>query len=90
MLKMKLSLLISFFAMYLSGCGSFVTGISHGPTCPYQGVQLDVYAATDWATLKSTYGGILPLAIIDLPFSFVFDTFTLEKADGGDRCPRKF
>jgi uncharacterized protein YceK len=76
--------------MYLSGCGSLGAGITHGPNCPYQGVHLDFWATTNWATLKSTYGSIIPLAIIDLPFSFVFDTFVLEKADGGDLCPRKF
>ncbi|MNE34941.1 lipoprotein [compost metagenome] len=89
-MKARATLSIFSFLMLLSGCGSFGAGVMHGPSCPYQGVHLDFWAATDWSTVKNTYGVIIPMAIIDLPFSFVFDTFTLEKADGGDRCPRKF
>ncbi|WP_375154757.1 YceK/YidQ family lipoprotein [Pseudomonas sp. PDM25] len=77
-------------AVVLSGCGSFGAVLIHGPTCPYQGVHLDLYAATDWTTIKYTYGAIVPLAIIDVPFSFVFDTFSLGYATGGDLCPRDF
>jgi uncharacterized protein YceK len=74
----------------ISGCGSFWAGVVHGPTCPYQGVQFDFKMATNWDAIKGTYGFVIPLAVVDLPFSFVVDTFTLGQADGGDRCPRKF
>lgn len=66
----------------------------NGPACPYQGVQLDFHAATDWTLIKGSNGLIIPLAIIDLPFSFVLDTLTLGNAlDAGSgelNCPRKF
>lgn len=74
----------------ISGCGSFGAAVSYGPTCPYQGVQFDFKIATNWNVIKQTCGSIIPLAVIDLPFSFVFDAFTLGQADGGDKCPRKF
>lgn len=89
MIKIKLVLLVVVTAL-LSGCGSFAAGISHGPTCPYQGVGFDFALATDWNIIKKTYGLLVPLTIVDLPFSFVIDTFALGKADGGDLCPRKF
>jgi len=74
----------------ISGCGYIGAGVTNGPQCPYQGVHLDLYSITDWETIKSTYGLVIPLAIVDLPFSFVFDTLVIDKADGGDKCPRNF
>jgi uncharacterized protein YceK len=77
-----------------SGCAAIGAAVMNGPTCPYQGVQLDFHAATDWTLIKGSNGLIIPLAIIDLPFSFVFDTLTLGgalEADNGElNCPRKF
>jgi uncharacterized protein YceK len=66
----------------------------NGPFCPYQGVHLDLFSATDWNMIKATTGFVIPLAIIDLPFSFVVDTLTLGSAlnanNGTAQCPRKF
>jgi uncharacterized protein YceK len=77
-----------------SGCAAIGAAVMNGPTCPYQGVQLDFHAATDWTLIKGSNGLIIPLAIIDLPFSFVFDTLTLgsalEAGNGELNCPRKF
>jgi len=93
-MKMFVFTLSGLFVLSISGCGSIGAGLAYGPNCPYQGVQFDFKAATSWNFIKETYGFVIPLAIIDLPFSFVFDTFALERAlertNGGDSCPRKF
>jgi uncharacterized protein YceK len=81
-------------AISISGCGSFAAVTMNGPFCPYQGVHLDLYVATDWNMIKGSAGFVVPLAIIDLPFSFVADTLTLGSAlsasNGTAQCPRKF
>lgn len=85
---------LGLFAGLHSGCAAIGAAVMNGPTCPYQGVQLDFHAATDWTLIKGSNGLIIPLAIIDLPFSFVLDTLTLGDAldaDSGElNCPRKF
>ena len=85
---------LGLFAGLHSGCAAIGAAVMNGPACPYQGVQLDFHAATDWTLIKGSNGLIIPLAIIDLPFSFVLDTLTLGSAldaDSGElNCPRKF
>ncbi|WP_330211346.1 YceK/YidQ family lipoprotein [Pseudomonas sp. AM4(2022)] len=86
--------LLGVAAISISGCGSFAAVTMNGPFCPYQGVHLDLYVATNWNMIKGSAGFIIPLAIIDLPFSFVADTLTLGSAlnasNGTAQCPREF
>lgn len=86
--------ILGFIVGLQSGCAAVGAVVMNGPTCPYQGVHLDVHAATDWSMIKGTYGLVIPLAIIDLPFSFVFDTLTLGSAldadNGALHCPRSY
>lgn len=77
-------------AVSLSGCGTFGAAIANGPSCPYQGVHLDFATATDWQAIKSTLGLIIPLAIIDMPLSFVADTINLPKTGDASNCPRNW
>lgn len=78
----------------LTGCGSLGATIMNGPQCPYQGVHLDFHAITDWQAILITKGFIIPSIIIDLPSSFVVDTFSLAAAleadNGHARCPRDY
>jgi len=89
-MRLFIFILFGFFALSISGCGSFLAALGHGPLCPYQGVQFDFKTATSWQAIKATYGFVVPLAIVDLPFSFVVDTFSLQYADGGENCPREY
>lgn len=86
--------LLGVITILISGCAALGAVVMNGPTCPYQGVHLDFHAATNWSMIKGTYGLIIPLAIIDLPFSFVFDTLTLGSAyeadNGAGHCPREY
>lgn len=86
--------LLELIAILLSGCAALGAAVMNGPTCPYQGVHLVFHAATDWNMIKATYGFNIPLAIIDLPLSFVFDTLTLGSAleadNGAAHCPRDY
>lgn len=81
-------------AIFISGCGSLGAATMNGPFCPYQGVHLDIFSITDWSMIKATTGFVIPLGVIDLPFSFVVDTLTLGSAlnadNGAAQCPRKF
>lgn len=70
----------------LAGCGTLGAAISNQEICPYHGVQLDLMAATDWNTIQSTFGAIIPLAIVDLPFSFVLDTVYLSEVKDDNNC----
>ncbi|WP_157832178.1 YceK/YidQ family lipoprotein [Pseudomonas sp. S09G 359] len=93
MINSKCGLLGLVFTV-LTGCGSLGAAIMNGPLCPYQGVHLDFNAITDWQTILITKGFIIPLAIIDLPLSFVVDTFSLgaalEADNGNAHCPRDY
>ncbi|WP_259753313.1 YceK/YidQ family lipoprotein [Pseudomonas sp. GCEP-101] len=75
-----------------SGCGTFLAAISNGPFCPYEGVTVDFTAMTNWDLITHTGGMSIPLGIIDLPFSFIADTFNLSHLDemSKTQCPRHF
>lgn len=70
-------LLCLVFSMLLAGCGHFASAISHNGYCAYSGVKADLALMTDLDAIKGTNGLIVPLAIVDLPGSFVWDTFSL-------------
>jgi len=70
----------------LSGCGTLSAAMTNQEICPYHGVQYDLIAATDWEMIKTTFGVIIPLAIIDLPFSFILDTLYLTEVEEDNKC----
>lgn len=85
-MKMVRATLLMIVVLITSGCGSMFASISHGPRCPYDGVKLSASALFSWEAIVATGGLIIPMAIIDLPFSFIYDTLMLEEAEGDDKC----
>ncbi len=53
---------------------------------------MDFTAMTNWDLITHTGGMSIPLGIIDLPFSFIADTFNLSHLDemSKTQCPRHF
>ena len=85
-MKWTRNVCIGLMIISLSGCGTFGAALGNQEICPYHGVQLDLIAATDWDTILSTFGVIIPLAIVDLPFSFVLDTIYLKDVKENNNC----
>ena len=85
-MKWTRNVCIGLMIISLSGCGTFGAALGNQEICPYHGVQLDLIAATDRDTILSTFGVIIPLAIVDLPFSFVLDTIYLKDVKENNNC----
>lgn len=51
-------------------------------SCMYGGTHLDLMAILYPPFILDTYGLSIPLGLIDLPASFIMDTFTLEQEWG--------
>jgi uncharacterized protein YceK len=65
----------------LAGCGTFWAGIMDN-SCPYSGVKFDLSTLTDAEFILSGHILMAPLIIVDIPFSFIWDTILLDETYG--------